>query len=84
MVWAIAVGEDHDTVLAFRDSLGLTFPVLEDTDEEVYSNYTLQAAFLYASFPQDWVIGADGRVAYANNRYEPDELIAVIEQELAR
>ena len=38
----------------------------------------------YAAFPQDWIIGSDGRVAYVNNAYEPDEMIDVIERELVR
>ena len=44
-------------------------------------SYMMQAAFDTAAYPQDWVIGTDGRVAYVNNGYEPDEIAAVVEQE---
>jgi hypothetical protein len=46
---------------------------------EMYS----QDAFDISPYPQDWVIDSDGRVAYVNTAYEPDELKAVLESDLA-
>ena len=47
---------------------------------EAYS----QDAFEVSPYPQDWVIGADGRVAYVNTAYEADEIRAIVEEELAK
>ena len=33
-------------------------------------------------YPQDWIIGADGRVRYVNTIYDPVELMAVLDAEL--
>jgi len=40
-------------------------------------------AFMSAAYPQDWIVGVDGKIAYANNAFEPDEMRAVIERELS-
>ena len=69
-------------VSAFVESLGLTFPVLLDTDGSVNEQYASQMAFPTAAYPQDWVIGTDGVIVYANNTFEADEMIQAIEREL--
>ena len=38
--------------------------------------------FWSAAYPQDWIIGADFKVAYASNGYEADAMTAIIEEEL--
>ena len=82
-VWGIANREAAETVRGYTEALGLTYPILLDEDGVVQMSYMMQAAFDTAAYPQDWVIGTDGRVAYVNNGYEPDEIAAVVEQELA-
>lgn len=82
MVWAIASNEAQEVVRDFRDYFGLTFPILLDSDGAVIEDYSQAAAFPTAAYPQDWIIGADGKVAYVNNGYEPDEMRAVIEEQL--
>jgi len=62
--------------------MGLTYPVLYDEGAVVYEDYNQQAAFNATVFPQQWLIGADGVVRYVNNAYEPDALIAAIEEAL--
>ncbi|MCP4807575.1 MAG: peroxiredoxin family protein, partial [Proteobacteria bacterium] len=81
-VWGIAPEPDA-TIEAFRDALGLTFPVMQDT-AKVQDAYAQELAFETAAYPQDWVIGVDQSIAYKNNGYEPDEVIAVLEEELGR
>ena len=39
-------------------------------------------AFPTGAYPQDWVIGTDGLVVYANNRFELEEMTTAIEREL--
>lgn len=69
-----------DTLRNFRDQLGLTFPVLYDPEGAVYAHYSTEAAFWLASYPQDWIVGPGGTIVYLNNRYEPDEIEAVLDR----
>ncbi len=80
-IWGISE-EDPATLESFANQLDLSFPILVDEGGAVLDQYSQQLAFLWTAYPQDWVVGADGRVAYVNNTYQPDELEAVIEREL--
>ena len=82
VVYGIATMESAYMVEQFKAYTGATFPLLLDTDGAVLDAYSQQAAFWSAAYPQDWIIGADFKVAYVNNGYEPDEMIAVIEEQL--
>lgn len=83
MVFAISSTDDLETLQRFRDQMGITFPILHDADGSVSAQYTqLKAEGVASAYPEDWVIGSDGRVAYVNNGYDPDQMIAIIEAEL--
>ncbi len=82
MVFGIASSEPESVVEDYRDFVGATFPFLLDSDGSVLRDYNQQQAFWSAAYPQDWIIGADFRVAYVNNGYEPDEIAAVVEEQL--
>jgi peroxiredoxin len=69
-------------VSRYVDALGLSFPILLDEDGSINQAYAQQMAFPTAAYPQDWVIGTDGVVVYANNRFELTELVTAIEREL--
>jgi hypothetical protein len=62
--------------------LPIPCPILIDEGGVVHRGYSLLSAFSTAAFPQDSVVGTDGRIVYANNTFEPDEMRAIIEQEL--
>ncbi len=81
MVFAIASEDPLDNLLNFRDQMGISFPILFDGDGSVHAQYTQQNA-VPAAYPEDWIIGSDGRVAYVNNIYDIDAMKAVIEQDL--
>ena len=83
VVWAVGSADPYDTLAATVDYWGLTFPVLYDEGGTVLDQYSQQTAFAGTIFPQDWIIGVDGKVAYVNSGYEPDEMMAVLEAELA-
>ena len=83
MVWGIASNESRTTTRAFVDRLGVTYPVLLDTDGRINRLYAQEMAFPSAAYPQDWVIGTDGVVVYANNGFELDAMVSAIEQELS-
>ena len=73
-VWGIASRDNEATLVQFRESLGITFPILVDETGEVHAQWLQEVAFPSAAFPQDWLIDPNGLVAYANNTYEPDEI----------
>ena len=81
-VWGVASNEPASTLNRFRDQLNITFPILDDSDGSVFGLYNMVHAFPTAAYPQDWIIGSDGRIAYINNHYEPEEIREVLEGEL--
>ena len=83
MVYGIVSDDDLYQARAFAEALGLTYPILYDEGGLVHEQYAMFSAFPSAAYPQDWVVGTDGRIVYANNIFEPDEIRAVIERELA-
>ncbi len=83
VVWAIASADPLQQVEQFRDALGLELPILYDAGGVVHQDYVQTAAFPSAAYPQQWVIGTDGNIAWSKNEYDVGELRAVIEAELA-
>ncbi len=67
----------------FREQLGIDFPILIDPTGEVHDQWLQDVAFPSAAFPQDWLIDPEGRVAYANNTYEPDEIRGLLDEWLS-
>ena len=53
---AISVDDDRATVAAFRDRLGLSFPILLDPEQDA------AAAYQTFRFPESFLIGRDGIV----------------------
>ncbi len=54
---AVSVDEGEEEVAAFRDRLGLSFPILLDPNREVATQ------FQTFRFPESFLVGRDGRVA---------------------
>jgi peroxiredoxin len=53
---AVSVDEGDDEVRAFRDRLGLGFPILRDPEKQAATAYQTYR------FPESWLIGRDGNV----------------------
>lgn len=83
VVWGIASRENPDQVRAWADALGLTFPILMDNDGAVDALYDLEFAFPTGAYPQDFVVGTDGRIVYASNEPDVEAIEAVVLSELA-
>jgi len=62
---------------AFASTFGLTFPILLDAGES-YGQYSQSPAV--SPYPLDYVIDQGGQVAYFNSEYDPDSMVAVIDQ----
>ncbi|MDP6931365.1 MAG: redoxin domain-containing protein [Myxococcota bacterium] len=84
VIWGIGSQDDLDTLEAFRDQMGITFPILYDADGAVHSDYSMQNAFGGTLYPEDWIVGVDGTVVYLNNGYDADAIRAVLDAELAK
>lgn len=82
LVWGIATGEDAGVVRAYTERLGVDFPVLLDTTGEVYRLYDLAFAFPTGAYPQDFVVGTDGRIVYASNQPDVEAIEAAVQREL--
>ncbi len=83
VVFGIASNETDATVRDFAERSGLTYPILLDRDGSVNRLYAQEMAFPSAAYPQDWVVGTDGVVVYANNGFEHDAMVTALDNELA-
>lgn len=83
VVYGIASQENADTVRSYTSALGLTYPILLDTTGSVKRAYEQEMPFPTGAYPQDWIVGTDGRVVYQNNRWDLQAMEAAIEAELA-
>lgn len=82
VVWAISE-EEGDTLSAFRDSLALSYPVLVD-DQGVHETWSQISSVMAAAYPQQWIVGTDGKIAYVAAEHSPDAVMAVLDEQLAR
>ncbi len=83
IVFGLVSDDTKEDAENFVKQMGVTFPVLFDEGGTVHALYEMESGGTSSVYPQDWVVGASGEVVYHNNHYEPDEMIAVIEAELA-
>ena len=75
----VSRGEKKETVAAFREKMGYSFPMGLDTDSRVYKEY----AETY--IPRNFLIDKSGKVVKASVGYseeEFDELVKLIEKQL--
>ena len=77
----VSRGEKRETVAAFREKMGYTFPMGLDTDSSIYKKY----AETY--IPRNFLIGKDGKVVKASVGYDEAEfaeLIKLIEETIKK
>ena len=75
----ISRGETHQTVAAFREKTGYTFPMGLDPSQTVYDRYASNY------IPRNFLIDRNGKVVLASVGYDPeefDEMIKTIEKTL--
>jgi len=68
----------------FAEDLGLSYPILQDTDGSVLRQYLVERETHSTAYPHDWIVGIDGLLVYGSNRYDPVAMQQVVEDELAR
>ena len=77
----ISRGEKRETVAAFREKMGYTFPMGLDTDNTIYKKYA------QTYIPRNFLIGKDGKVVKASVGYDEAEfaeLVKLIEKEIKK
>jgi peroxiredoxin len=67
VVWGVTSSEAETTVSSFVDAMGVTYPVLLDSDNKVIDAYALVSRFPTTVYPQDWIIDQEGKVAGSLN-----------------
>ena len=83
-MWGIGSQDDFATLEGFAKQMGLTFPVLWDDGAAVKADYDPGKTPTNSVYPQDWIVGVDGRIAYVSTAYEPETMYAIIDAELAK
>jgi hypothetical protein len=74
----LAIGADVTQLSEFRDVFGMRFLGLIDPSSSVYNAWRVPNPT--APYPQDYIIDQQGRVAYWNDQYDPQEVIATIDR----
>jgi peroxiredoxin len=82
VVWGIGPDDDFETLVNYQAQYGITFPILFDELGAVHELYNQQRAFQGTIYPDEWIIGADGKVVYLSAGYDYAEMKAVVEEEL--
>ncbi len=80
MVFGIAVDEPAAVVQDFVNEFKLTYPVLLG-NQNLKNQYEIAGSHV-SPFPRDYIIGRDGKIAYASDEYDPEAILAVIKKEL--
>ena len=77
----VSRGEKRETVEAFREKMGYTFPMGLDTDQSVYSKYAV------TYIPRNFLIDKNGKVVKASVGYDEAEfaeLVKLIEETIKK
>jgi len=82
VVLGVNPGPDAPEILeVFIDAFQISFPILPDPGNAVLVQYRQPGAA--TPFPLDYVIDQSGQVAYLATEYDPDAMVATIDQLLA-
>jgi hypothetical protein len=74
----LAIGADANELSEFREVFGMRFLGLIDPSSGVYNSWRVPDPT--APYPQDYIIDQQGRVAYWNDQYDPQAVIATIDR----
>ena len=83
-MWGIG-GAKKDTkekLAAFREQMGLTYPILYDQGSQTLEKYSVKKE--NSPYPQDWIVGVDGKIRYFNNTYDFEAMRTILDEELAK
>lgn len=66
--------EKYETVKAFREKTGYTFPMGLDTDRKVFSLFATE------TIPRNFVIGKDGKIVFMETGYSEESFQKLIQE----
>ena len=64
--------------------MGLSFPILYDHNIEVQKEFFRLELVILSPYPKDFIVGVDGKIRYVNKKFDSEEVITVIEEELEK
>ena len=64
--------------------MGLSFPILYDHNIEVQKAFFRLELVILSPYPKDFIVGVDGKIRYVNKKFDSEEVISVIEEELEK
>ena len=74
--------DTHQQLIQFEQQMGVTFPILYDQDILMQLEFYMLEVVIMSPYPKDWIIGVDGIIRYVNNKFDSEEMISLIEEEL--
>lgn len=77
-VWAINAGESDQEVIKFIENFLIEMPVLLDRTQSVYLTYKQFGG--PSPFPLDYIVDQQGVIRYRNVKYEPLEMMEIIDE----
>lgn len=75
--------EDPDSLQAFIDGMGLTMPVLLDSDGALYSDYYINDPNSFAPYPREYIIDPTGTIIYTSSNVDIEAMQAVLDGEFS-
>jgi peroxiredoxin len=71
-------------LIQFEEQMGVTFPILYDQDIQMQLEFYKLEVIISSPYPKDWIIGVDGVIRYVNNKFDSQEMLSIIEEELEK
>jgi peroxiredoxin len=78
-IWLVASEDSAATLETFRQTRGITLPIIVDEGGQLHDRFRQVSAFEQTLYPQNWIVGVDGTIVYAANHYEPEAITAAVE-----
>ena len=72
----VNIDEPESVVEDFVNEFRLTYPVLLG-DSQLKNRYNIAGRHI-SPYPRDYIVGRDGRIAYASSEFDPEEIENVI------
>ena len=75
---------DEEDLKDYSETMGLTMPVLIDTNTDVYDAWAISTPDIYAPYPREYVVDQEGNIAFLAADIDTEAMAEVIEELLAR
>ena len=76
--------ENEASLQSFVQSMGLSMPVLLDSDGTVYDDYYINDPSAFAPYPREYIIDPSGTIIYTSSNVDIDAIQAVLDQQFSQ